>query len=107
MKGKIYDLSTMKHQPMVIIYFFDVDSRPSQEGLLNIDQMSKQYKDADLMVWGVTRSSTNKVNKFIATVQPSFPVLIDARDKVAAFITAVGGVTSPVGDSCRPIFQPK
>jgi tetratricopeptide (TPR) repeat protein len=77
-KGKIYDLSNMKNQPMVIIYFFDVDSRPSQEGLLNIDQLSKQYKDADLMVWGVTRSSTNKVNKFIAAVQPSFPVLIDS-----------------------------
>jgi len=77
-KGKIYDLSNMKHQPMVIIYFFDVDSRPSQEGLLNIDQLSKQYKDADLMVWGVTRSSTKKVNKFIAAVQPSFPVLIDS-----------------------------
>ncbi|RZB36031.1 MAG: hypothetical protein SRB2_02536 [Desulfobacteraceae bacterium Eth-SRB2] len=77
-KGRNYDLSSMKNQPMVIIYFFDVDSRPSQEGLLNIDQLSKQYKDADLMVWGVTRSSTNKVNKFIATIQPSFPVLIDS-----------------------------
>jgi tetratricopeptide (TPR) repeat protein len=77
-KGKNYDLSSMKNQPMVIIYFFDVDSRPSQEGLLNMDQLSKQYKDADLMVWGVTRSSTNKVNKFIATIQPSFPVLIDS-----------------------------
>jgi tetratricopeptide (TPR) repeat protein len=77
-KGKNYDLSSMKNQPMVIIYFFDVDSRPSQEGLLNIDQLSKQYKDADLMVWGVTRSSTHKVNKFITTIQPSFPVLIDS-----------------------------
>ena len=77
-KGKIYDLSSMKNQPMVIIYFFDVDSRPSQEGLLNIDQLSKQYKDADLMVWGVTRSSKNMVKKFITKIQPSFPVLIDS-----------------------------
>jgi tetratricopeptide (TPR) repeat protein len=77
-KGKIYDLSNMKSQPMVIIYFFDVDSRPSQEGLLSIDQLSKQYKDADLMVWGVTRSATSKVKKFIKTIRPSFPVLIDS-----------------------------
>jgi len=77
-KGKIYDLSSMKNQPMVIIYFFDVDSRPSQEGLLNIDQLSKQYKDADLMVWGVTRSSKNMVKKFTTKIQPSFPVLIDS-----------------------------
>jgi tetratricopeptide (TPR) repeat protein len=77
-KGKTYDLSSMKNQPMVIIYFFDVDSRPSQEGLLNIDQLSKQYKDADLMVWGVTQSSKNMVKKFTTKIQPSFPVLIDS-----------------------------
>ena len=77
-KGRSYDLSNMRNQPMVIIYFFDVDSRPSQEGLLNIDQLSKQYKNADLMVWGVTRSSKNKVKKFITKIQPSFPVLIDS-----------------------------
>jgi tetratricopeptide (TPR) repeat protein len=76
-KGNAHDLSRMNHQPMVIIYFFDVDSRPSQEGLLNIDQLAKQYKDADLMVWGVTRSSADRVNNFITTVQPSFPVLMD------------------------------
>jgi len=76
-KGNAYDLSQMKDHPMIILYFFDVESRPSQQGLLNIDQLSKQYKDADLMVWGVTRSSADKVNKFITTVQPSFPVLMD------------------------------
>ena len=76
-KGNAYDLSRMKDHPMIILYFFDVESRPSQQGLLNIDQLSKQYKDANLMVWGVTRSSADKVNKFITTVQPSFPVLMD------------------------------
>ena len=76
-KGNAYDLSRMKDHPMIILYFFDVESRPSQQGLLNIDQLSKQYKDADLMVWGVTRSSANKVNNFITTVLPSFPVLMD------------------------------
>jgi len=76
-KGNTYDLSRMKDHPMIILYFFDVESRPSQQGLLNIDQLSKQYKDANLMVWGVTRSSADKVNKFITTVQPSFPVLMD------------------------------
>lgn len=28
--GKTYDLSQMKDHPMIILYFFDVESRPSQ-----------------------------------------------------------------------------
>ena len=51
-KGKSYELAQMKDQPMVIVYFFDVDSSSSQEGLLHLDQLAKKYKDADLTVWG-------------------------------------------------------
>ena len=35
-KGEIYDLSTMKKNLMIILYFFDVDSRPSLEGLIDL-----------------------------------------------------------------------
>ena len=36
MGGTVHDLSTMEKQPMVILYFFDVDSKPSQDGLLSL-----------------------------------------------------------------------
>ena len=49
--GKAYPLSGMKNTPMTILYFFDPDSRPSIEGLLSLDQLAKQYRDADLTVW--------------------------------------------------------
>ena len=75
--GKAYDLGTIKDQPMAIIYFFDVESRPSLEGLLNIDELSKQYKDADLLVWGITSSPREKVANFVANTKPTFPVLLD------------------------------
>jgi tetratricopeptide (TPR) repeat protein len=77
LQGKAYDLSTIKDKPMVIIYFFDVESRPSLEGLLSIDDLSKQYKNDDLMVWGITSSPKEKVANFIARTQPTFPVLFD------------------------------
>ena len=77
LQGKAYDLATIKDQPMAIIYFFDVESRPSLEGLLNIDELSKQYKDADLLVWGITSSPREKVADFVAHTKPSFPVLLD------------------------------
>jgi tetratricopeptide (TPR) repeat protein len=76
-QGQTYDISRLKNQPMVIIYFFDVESRPSLEGLLNIDNLSKQYKNADLMVWSITCSPKEKVSTFIARTQPTFPVLLD------------------------------
>ena len=76
-KGKTYDLSTMSKQPMIILYFFDVESRPSQEGLLSLDQLAKQYEDADLIVWGITLSPKKKVAGFVASKKLSFPALLD------------------------------
>lgn len=76
-KGKVYDLSQMKDHPMIILYFFDVESRPSQSGLLSLDRLAKQYKDADVIAWGITRSSKEKVKNFVDMTNPSFPILID------------------------------
>ncbi|MBW1862785.1 MAG: tetratricopeptide repeat protein [Deltaproteobacteria bacterium] len=76
-KGMTHDLSQMKERPMVILYFFDADSRPSQEGLLSLDQLAKRYDDADLIVWGITLSSTEKVASFLTKTSPSLPILLD------------------------------
>ena len=75
--GKSYKLETMKDNPMMIIYFFDAASRPSQESLLRMDKMAKKYQDADLKVWGVTRSPKDSVGAFINSSKPSFPILLD------------------------------
>ena len=55
--GKAYDLSSMTTQPMAILYFFDADSRPSQEGLLSLDKLTKRFKGQELVVWGITTSA--------------------------------------------------
>ena len=75
--GKTYPLSGMKNKAMTILYFFDADSRPSIEGLLSLDQLAKQYRDADLTVWAITRSSKQKVAAFNNSTQTVFPVLLD------------------------------
>lgn len=80
--GKSHDLSDMKDQPMVVVYFFDVKSKSSQEGLLHLDKLSKKYKQNDLRVWGVTRSDKSQVNAFIKSNHLAFPVLLD-QGKVA------------------------
>ena len=76
-QGKVYELATMKDQPMLVVYFFDMTSPSSQEGLLHLDQLAKTYADSDLVVWGVTRSDTAAVGKFLARTKIGIPVLID------------------------------
>lgn len=75
--GKTYDLEAMKDNPMLIIYFFDATSRPSQESLLTMDQLAKKYKEVDLNVWGVTRSTKTDVADFVKKTNPIFPILLD------------------------------
>ena len=77
-QGKAYRLVDMKDQPLLIIYFFDVNSRPSQEGLMNLDQLAKTYKDSNLSVWGVTRSDQEQVKAFMGRSKMDFPILVDS-----------------------------
>jgi len=76
--GKTYDLSSMKKHPLLILYFFDVESRPSQEGLLSLDQLVKKLKGSSLHVWAITLSPKNKVSAFIKDTGLNFPVLLDS-----------------------------
>jgi tetratricopeptide (TPR) repeat protein/peroxiredoxin len=78
--GKHYELDAMKSRPMIILYFFDVESKPSQEGLLTLDQMTKKYTDADLNIWGITRSPREKVLQFIAQSRIGYPVFLDTSN---------------------------
>lgn len=80
LNNKRYDLLTMKKAPMMVVYFFDAQSRPSQEGLLSLDQLAKRYKDAELTVWAITRSPKDQVADFVSKTKPSFPVLLDTSN---------------------------
>ena len=75
--GKAYPLSGMQNTAMTILYFFDADSRPSIEGLMSLDRLARQYRDADLTVWAITRSPKQKVAGFLEQTQTVFPVLLD------------------------------
>jgi tetratricopeptide (TPR) repeat protein len=78
--NKAYDLAQLKDQPMSILFFFDVDSKPSQEGLINLDRLAKQYADANMQAWGITRSPSDKSSGFAAYHQLLIPILMDRSD---------------------------
>ena len=75
--GKHHELATLENTPMAILYFFDVTSRPSQEGLLALDNLAGRYAQADLKVWAITRSAKENVSEFVSRSRISYPVLID------------------------------
>jgi Tfp pilus assembly protein PilF/peroxiredoxin len=75
--GKHHDLATMQTDPMIILYFFDVASRPSQEGLLALDDLAGRFAEANLKVWGITRSAKPKVAEFISRSRITYPILLD------------------------------
>lgn len=87
LQGKSHDLAQMRTKSMVIIYFFDVDSRPSQEGLLSLNQLTKKYKEAQLIVWAVTASAPEKAIHFAQKADLAFPILLD-KGKVSQLYQA-------------------
>ncbi len=77
MKGQVYELAKMKEQPLLLLYFFDVESRPSQEGLLSLNRLAGPHAGGDLMVWAITLSPPSKVAPFLSQSGLTFPVLLD------------------------------
>jgi tetratricopeptide (TPR) repeat protein len=73
-KGQVFDLAGVKKKPLTILYFFDVASRPSQEGLFSLNQLARQHK-GELSVWAVTLSSKEKVAQFASSAGLIFPIL--------------------------------
>lgn len=79
-KNRTYDISQATTQTMTILYFFDVESKPSQEGLLTMNNIAKKYAESDLSVWAITASHREKVAGFAGSADYVFPVLIDDAD---------------------------
>lgn len=76
-RGVTYKLSDMKERPLVVLYFFDVTSRPSIEGILSLNDLAKKYKGAGFDVLAITRSSESEVQDFVSRTHPLFPILLD------------------------------
>ncbi len=78
MHGKAYELSSQKSRPMVMLYFFAADSKPSLAGLKALDELCTKYRHADLKVWAITQSSKAQVSEFLSHTPIGFPILMDA-----------------------------
>jgi len=80
MEGNVHTLSDLSKKSLSMLYFFDADSRPSQEGLINLYHLSEKYNKADLTVLAITLSEKSEISKFIKNTGIKSPVLIDNAD---------------------------
>lgn len=87
LRGKSHDLAQMKTSPMIILYFFDAESRPSQEGLLSLNQLALKFKEAHLIVWAITTSAPERAIQFANQANLVFPILLD-KGKVSQLYQA-------------------
>ena len=99
LKGESFSLQSIKTNPVTVLFFFDAGSRASQEALLTLDKLANDYKEAGLLVWGVTRSEHAAVRTFMDKAHPRFPVLLDdgaaSRDYQAKLVLPVICTLSP------------
>jgi tetratricopeptide (TPR) repeat protein len=80
LNGEKLALADLMAHPMVILYFFDVESQPSQEGLLSLDRLAKKFPKESVQVWGITESSKPEVTRFVKQAQLMFPTLLDNKN---------------------------
>jgi tetratricopeptide (TPR) repeat protein/peroxiredoxin len=83
--GVAHRLESLRSRPMVMLYFFDATSKPSHSGLTVLDQLCAKYRRTDLVVWAVTRSSAEQIDRFTAQAPIGFPVLVDTGPVSKAF----------------------
>ena len=80
LQGTAHRLSDYGSNPMLVLYFFDATSRPSQEGLLSLNKLAKRFDTAGMAVWGITRASREVATEFTEQANLNFPVLLDTSD---------------------------
>ncbi len=75
--GHMQKVDKSQDSRMTVLFFFDAGSQSSQEGLLMLDEIRKQYGEKLFTIWGITRSSQSAVSAFVKQGKIAFPILID------------------------------
>lgn len=80
LNGQMQDFAKVSGNDLKILYFFDAKARVSQEGLISLNDLARQYKSANMLVWGITRSSKSDVQRFKAGSRVDIPILLDTSN---------------------------
>jgi peroxiredoxin len=76
LQGKTHSLAGGKAAQITILYFFDVDSQSSREGIIKLALMATKHRSA-LRVLAISGSSREKLARFDRETDIPFPLLYD------------------------------
>ncbi len=77
--GRPYQLSAMQDHSLIVLYFFDTESPASQEGLLSLNKLKRNFEGTDLLVLGITTANKSAVSDFAVTHKAAFPIIQDPK----------------------------
>lgn len=87
LQGATYDLSRVKSPSLVVLYFFDVESKTNSEDLAILDSVIKEQRKQELqarengplVVWAISGATEEKLREWAMTSQFEVPILPDTQ----------------------------
>ncbi|MBI3804539.1 MAG: tetratricopeptide repeat protein [Nitrospirae bacterium] len=70
-------LDAVKKKPMVLVYFFKLDSKPAREGLDYLKGLSEQYEKDGMTILAVTQDGAKLLDPYLKEHPLPFPVVRD------------------------------
>ena len=70
-------LESTKKKPMVLVYFFKLDSKPAREGLDYLKSLHEQYQKEGVAILAVTQDSAKALDLYLKERPLPFPVVRD------------------------------
>ncbi|MFY9271243.1 MAG: tetratricopeptide repeat protein [Candidatus Manganitrophaceae bacterium] len=68
-------LESIKKRPLVLIYFFRLDSKPAREGLDHLKALQQQYPKDAIGILAVTQDGANVIEPYLKKNPLPFPVI--------------------------------
>lgn len=70
-------LDSAKKKPMVLVYFFKLDSKPAREGLDYLKDLHEQYQKEGVAILAVTQDAAKALDPYLKQHPLPFPVVRD------------------------------
>jgi len=76
--GSLVEVKSLHGKRLLVLYFFDVESRPSLEGLGALNLLARQHPE-ELVVYGVSSSPPELIKRYVAEHHITIPQLLDTN----------------------------
>lgn len=76
MHGSLVEVKSLRGKKLLVLYFFDIESRPSLDGLSALDLLARQHP-GELVVYGVSSSPPELIKRYLAGHSTTIQLLRD------------------------------